>query len=93
MVGDLTWVKAHYDSPYGRIVSHWKREGEKLTMDVTIPPNSTATIYVPAKDAASITESGKPATKAVGVKFLRMENGAAVYAVGSGTYHFESMLK
>jgi alpha-L-rhamnosidase len=93
VVGDLTWVKAHYDSPYGRIVSNWKREGEKLTMDVTIPPNSTATIYVPAKDAASITESGKPATKAVGVKFLRMENGAAVYAVGSGTYHFESMLK
>ena len=103
VVGDLTWVKAHYDSPYGRIVSNWKLEGEKLTMDVTIPPNSTATIYVPvaskpsedgpAKDAASVTESGKPATKAVGVKFLRMENNAAVYAVGSGTYHFESMLK
>ena len=70
-------------------------------MDVTIPPNSTATIFVPAKDAASVTESGpstglragKPATKAVGVKFLRMENGAAVYAVGSGTYHFQSQLQ
>ncbi len=92
VVGDLQWVTAHHDSPYGRIVSNWKREGEKLTMDVTIPPNSTATIYVPAKDAASVTESGKPATKAVGVKFLRMENGAAVYAVGSGTYQFQSAL-
>jgi hypothetical protein len=92
-VGDLTWVKAHYDSPYGRIVSHWKLEAGKLTMEVTVPPNTTATIFVPAKDAASVTESGKPATKAVGVKFLRMENNAAVYAVGSGTYHFESMLK
>jgi alpha-L-rhamnosidase len=73
VVGDLQWVNAHHDSPYGRIASNWKREGEKLTMDVTIPPNTTATIFVPAKDAASVTESGKPAGEAKGVKFLRFE--------------------
>ncbi|MFN9982359.1 MAG: alpha-L-rhamnosidase C-terminal domain-containing protein, partial [bacterium] len=44
LVGDVTWVKSHHDSPYGRIVSNWKREGGKLTMDVTIPPNSTGTV-------------------------------------------------
>ena len=49
LLGDLTWVKAHFDSPYGRIVSNWKRDGDKLTMNVTVPPNTTATIYVPAK--------------------------------------------
>jgi alpha-L-rhamnosidase len=73
-------------------VSNWKREGEKLTMDVTVPPNATATVFVPAKDAASVTESGKPAGEAEGVKFLRMENNAAVYAVGSGNYQFQSQL-
>jgi alpha-L-rhamnosidase len=92
IVGDVTWVKSHHDSPYGRIASHWKRDGEKLTMDVTIPPNSTGTIFVPAKDASSVTESGKPAGEAEGVKFLRMENNAAVYAVSSGTYQFQSTL-
>ena len=51
IVGDITWVKAHHDGPYGRITSHWKREGNRLTMEVTIPPNSTATVYVPGKDA------------------------------------------
>ena len=61
-------------------------------MDVTIPPNSTATIFVPAKDAASVTESGKPASEAKSVKFLRMENNSAVYAVGSGNYQFQSQL-
>ncbi|MEI6604208.1 MAG: glycoside hydrolase family 78 protein [Verrucomicrobiota bacterium] len=107
-VGDLTWVKAHYDSLYGRIVSNWKREGApstdststrqaglragKLTMDITIPVNTTATVYVPAKDATGVTESGKPAAKAEGVIFLRMENSAAVYAVGSGAYRFQSAL-
>ena len=92
LVGDVTWVKAHYDSLYGRIVSHWKREGQKLTMDVTIPPNTTATVYVPAKVAAVVTESGKPAAEATGVKFLRMESNSAVYAVGSGVYQFQSIL-
>jgi alpha-L-rhamnosidase len=92
IVGDVTWVKSHHDSPYGRIVSNWKREGEKVTMDVTIPPNSTATVFVPAKDAAGVTESGKPAGEAEGVKFLRTENNAAVYAVGSGDYQFQSQL-
>ncbi len=59
-------------------------------MEVTIPANTTATMYVPAEDANKVTESGKPAAKAEGVKFVRMENGAAVYAVGSGTYRFQS---
>ncbi len=88
----ITSAKGHYDSIYGRIGSDWKLNGEKLTMDVTIPPNTTATVFVPAKDAASITESGKPAGEAEGVKFLRMENNAAVYAVGSGNYRFQSQL-
>ena len=90
VVGDVTWVKSHHDSPYGKIVSNWKREGKKLMMDVTIPPNSTGTIFVPSKDAATVTESGKPAGEAKGVKFLRMEKNAAVYAVGSGNYQFQS---
>jgi alpha-L-rhamnosidase len=91
-VADLTWVKCHHDSIHGRIVSNWKRAGDKLTMEVTIPANTTATVYVPAKDAVGVTESGKPANKAKGVKFLRMEDNAAVYAVGSGTYQFQSAL-
>ena len=90
IVGDLTWVKCHHDSPYGRIVSNWQRDGDRLTMDVTIPLNTTATVHVPAKDAAAVTEGGNTIDKVKGVKFLQMENNAAVYAVGSGTYRFQS---
>jgi alpha-L-rhamnosidase len=53
-----------------------------------VPPNSTATVYVPAKDADSVRESGKPAGSAQGIKFLRAENGALLYQVGSGSYSF-----
>jgi alpha-L-rhamnosidase len=54
--GDLTWVKAHHDTMYGRIESSWKREGNKLSLTVTVPPNTSATVYIPGTGA---TESGK----------------------------------
>jgi len=88
----LTWAKTSFDSIHGRIASHWQRDGTQLSLHVTIPINTTATVHVPAKDAVTVTESGKPAAKAQGVRFLRMENNAAVYAVGSGIYHFLSKL-
>lgn len=91
IVGDLTWVKCSFDSIHGRIVSNWRREGDKLTMEVVIPPNATATVYVPSEDANGVTESGAPARAADGVKFLRMDSGRAVYAVGAGTYRFQSV--
>jgi alpha-L-rhamnosidase len=88
MAGDLGGAHVTYDSPYGQIVSNWKREGTKLAMDVAIPMNTTATVYVPAKDAASVLESGNPTSKAKCVKFLRMEKNAAVFEVDSGSYQF-----
>ena len=57
-----------------------------------IPANTTATVFVPTKEAAGVTESGKPAAQAESVKFLRLESNAAVYAVGSGSYRFQSTL-
>lgn len=88
IVGGLTWVKAHCDTVQGRIVSEWEHKEKQLTLHVVIPANTTATIYVPAEDAAAVLESGKPAAKSEGVRFLRMENAAAVFEVGSGTYDF-----
>jgi alpha-L-rhamnosidase len=86
----LDWVKSEHESPYGMIRSDWQKKEGKLAIDVTIPPNTTATVYVPAQGESDVNESGKPASNANGVKFLRMENGAAIYEVGSGVYRFQS---
>jgi len=91
-VGDLSFVKAWHKSLYGFINSSWQREAGQFTLEVTIPPNSTATIYVPAKDAARVLESGQPASKSSGLKFLRMEEGNALFEAGSGHYSFWSLL-
>jgi hypothetical protein len=92
IVGDLTWVKATYDSVTGRISSEWKREGRRLDLNLVIPANTTATVYLPAADSGSVTESGISANKAPGVKFLRMESTTAVFSTGSGAYAFQSRL-
>ncbi len=92
-VGDLRFVKATHQSMYGTIASAWKREGGHFALEATIPPNTTATIWLPATDAAAVTESGHPAKRAPGVKFVRMEGQAALFEVGSGSYRFEARTK
>jgi len=88
VLGDLTFARATYDSMAGRIVSDWKIENGTFKLDVTIPANASAMVYVPATTQAKITESGQAAETAAGVKFLRREEGYAVFEVGSGTYRF-----
>ena len=90
-VGDLSAVKAWHRSLYGTISSSWKREAGQFTLDATIPPNTTATIYVPAKEAARVLEGGQPASKSKALRFLRMEDGNAVFEAGSGHYSFRAL--
>jgi len=90
--GSLDYAKASYKSIYGKIVSDWRIKGSTFTLNVTIPANTTATIYVPAGDIESVAEGGQAAAKLSSVRLLRMEDDRAVFAVGSGQYRFVSKL-
>jgi alpha-L-rhamnosidase len=48
-VSGLTSVESKHVSPYGEVISNWRRNGKKITYSVTIPPNSTADFTVPDK--------------------------------------------
>jgi alpha-L-rhamnosidase len=87
----LTWAKGSYDCIHGRIVSNWHMRGNRLVMDITIPGNTSATVYVPASNAAEVTEGGKPATEAEGVHFLGISHGQTSFHVESGHYTFAIM--
>ena len=91
-VGDLRFVKAWHKCSYGLISSNWKREAGQFTLEATIPPNTTATIYLPATNPARVLESGQPASKSKVLQFLRMEEGNALFEAGSGHYSFWSLL-
>jgi alpha-L-rhamnosidase len=88
-VGDLTWVKASHRSPYGLISSEWSTSGGKFVWKIQVPPNTTATVYVPASSLGAVSEGGNfiGATNQR-VEFVKMENGRAVFHVGSGKYNF-----
>ena len=84
----LQLVNASYKSVYGLIKSNWKNNIDKLEWAVSIPANTAATIYIPANSADEIFESGKSAVTNKNIKFIKMDNGAAVFEIGSGNYSF-----
>ena len=86
--GGFTNASASLQTYYGTVSSGWKIENDKLLMDIEIPANTTATVYVPAANAGTITESGKAVSTLTDVKVSGTENGYVVLQVGSGVYHF-----
>lgn len=58
--GNLTFAKASYESGYGKIAVDWKiKDGNTFVMDVEIPPNTTAEVYVPGQEGKEEVGSGK----------------------------------
>lgn len=90
VVGNLTWAKGEYDSMHGKIACQWRRADGRLRVSVEVPPNTSATVYVPTDDPASVTEGGRPIGEAIGVVAAPPADNAAVFRVGSGRYVFES---
>jgi hypothetical protein len=90
VIGNLTEVTTSYDSIHGKIVSEWKLAQNQITLHVSIPPNTAATINVPTSDERSVTESGKPIEKSAEIRFLDFRNSSAAYEVASGDYLFEA---
>ncbi|HEY4416700.1 MAG TPA: family 78 glycoside hydrolase catalytic domain [Verrucomicrobiae bacterium] len=86
----LTWAKTSYNSIRGPIATAWTNTGSVFNLQVTIPPNTTAQIFVPTTNAAAITESGLPAASSPGVTYVGISNNCVVYSVGSGNYFWSS---
>ena len=91
--GGLSWARTSYESVHGQIATSWKHEGSEFAIDVTVPANTTAQIWVPTSDAATVRESESAAAEADGVRLERVVDGAAVYQVGSGQYAFRSVFR
>ena len=90
--GGVTWARGEYESIRGRITTQWGVTNHTFSLAVSIPPNTSATVILPAQDAATVTESGKPAAQAEGVKLLKTTEGRAWFEVASGRYALESSL-
>jgi alpha-L-rhamnosidase len=91
-VGDLTFVKTSCKTVRGMIASHWRIENGTFHWDITIPANTEATVYLPARDADGTTESGDQVREAEGVEVTGMCGNRLVLKVESGEYSFSCIL-
>ena len=85
MIEGLDSVDASYQTNYGAIKSNWKKSANMFSWKISIPANTTAKIYLPAKDQKAVSEANNNIKK---LKFITMENQRAVYEIGSGDYSF-----
>jgi hypothetical protein len=92
-VGDLTNASASYHSQYGIITSSWKKSEDDITLDVTIPANTTATVFLTTSDPSTVTEGAKPAAQSNSVKPVdAAPTSTAGYLIGSGHYVFHAKI-
>jgi hypothetical protein len=84
----ITSARYRHETRYGTVRTAWEQTPDGLTLDVTVPANATAELRMPAPSRWAVTEDGQPAELSRAVRFLRMEEGKAVYELGSGDYSF-----
>ncbi len=89
----IDWVKAHYDSIHGRIISNWRWHEARFELETTIPANTTAKVYLPVAGPEVVTEGSQPLAKAKGIKRIGREGNRVVLAVEAGSYRFASKLQ
>src|SRR5450432_88660 len=88
--GNLSYANAQLQTVYGELGTSWKIEEGKLTLNVAIPPNTTASIYIPANSPENITESGNTLGSVNEIKVSGREGAYIVLQVGSGIYRFST---
>jgi alpha-L-rhamnosidase len=82
--GPLTSAEAELETPYGTARSAWRKTGDRLVIETTVPPNTTATLVVPAAPGRRprVSESGRPCQ-------LIQERDRLLYKLVPGRYVFE----
>ncbi len=85
---ELGYVHARYESINGTVSVDWQFPDEAFHLNLTVPANTSALVYIPTSDPVKVREGGKPADKAECVQFIEMREGFAVYQVLSGSYSF-----
>lgn len=97
VVGGLTWARGHQDTVRGRVASAWARTGDRLVLEVEVPANARATVFVPLlgrlrsdvdEGDVPIVRGGVPTRADASVDVRAVDEHAAEVRVGAGRYRF-----
>ncbi|MEV0740052.1 alpha-L-rhamnosidase [Streptomyces sp. NPDC050549] len=78
--GAVTTAQAMFTSVYGPVSTRWRQRSGRFTLTCTVPPNTTAEVWIPASTPNAVTHTHGT--------YLRQEDDSTVYRVGSGTHRF-----
>ncbi|HBQ83147.1 MAG: hypothetical protein A2X03_17900 [Bacteroidetes bacterium GWA2_40_15] len=84
--GSLTWAKGSFNSISGKIETSWKKENGKFEYNFTVPPNTTATVYIPSKSSENIGIIVNESQGNTEFKNMGFKDGYVIFEVKPGTY-------
>ncbi len=88
--GGLTFATASLETHYGKASVYWEKgNGNAMTVEVEIPANTTATVYLPGAAGKAVTLDGMPVEKSLSAGRMSPEGEDRVLELGSGLYRFE----
>ncbi|HVW62379.1 MAG TPA: family 78 glycoside hydrolase catalytic domain, partial [Puia sp.] len=86
--GGLTEAEARLATGYGELTAHWRKEKDSLLLDITIPANTSSTVYIPAPEGGLVTEGGHLLRDVKDVQVAGVGRGYLMLNLGSGNYRF-----
>ena len=87
-VGDLTYCRGTLKTVRGKLGIDWERSDGVIKLNVVIPVGTTATVYLPAKDAASVLVNGQALDAQKGIVSKETAEGRVKLIMKSGEYNF-----
>jgi len=86
--GSLAWGKASIESPYGRVLSSWKKEAGLLNWHICIPPNSSGLVSLPSEKTFTVNGNVLDRKKYIPV---HEEEGSILFHFPSGDFEIHEM--
>src|ERR1700744_3188840 len=91
--GKLKFAKGELETQYGKIKSAWSVDDGKITVDITVPPNTSAQIILPLVNSDVLEENGANINPDTDITNIKPVGDDEQLNVGSGSYHFVYTLK
>ena len=89
---EMDFINGSYKSINGMISSAWNWKGNKLIMNIEIPVNTKAKVYIPTSNVSDIKEGNKTISKMSKIKILKSNGKETVLEIGSGNYSFSTKM-
>jgi alpha-L-rhamnosidase len=89
---DLSFVSASIETIRGTVSSKWELNESQLKLNIRVPFNTSADIYIPVNKDAKVFEGGISVRDVEGINLRGYIRNSQVYSVDSGNYEFIVML-